>query len=424
MDKLDDIPVPFRERFGRRKVVLILAAGGLSVLVAAGVVLARCSDMNEGNDPIADSARTGKIPIPGDRMETRTPEATSVAEAEQVTGSGEAHDGNDGQATSENGADRQGLFSSGESASVGTPTPIAPLIAYRSDGSLWVAREDGSNPAKVAPYKEGPFSLSPDGKRLAVVSGGVMVIVRVETGAITIVGPASSDRPQWLRDSSAVLYVRAASDGSEALEVWRVPASGVGARRILHGKAPRVADNGTIVALPEMAGAGSADSKGFMWVLRPSAAPERIVARGAVTAADVSGERVVYATLAPESEAGGPAIWSTRLDGSDARKIVQAPSTDRPFAFTEVCLSPDGRYLMAALTGDDGYARTQIVCLTTGKMIQLSLRRDTYPLGWNSDGTGVFFVEGNAFQGEPTAVLCVRLDGTGRSVLVKRAGIW
>ncbi len=419
MDGRHDIPLSFRERLGSDKRMLALAAAGaLLVLVIAGAAFTRCSAAKDGVEPIAEGPGIGQLPIAGDPAETRTPDATGAAEQGQASGSGDSSGSDSGQATDGRGAGGQGDVSGGTSA------PVAPLMAYRLDGSLWVAREDGTDPAEVAPYREGPFSLSPDGTMLAVASGGVMVIVRVETGAVTTIGPAEHTRPAWASDSSAVLYVRGAPDAGGTQEVWRVPASGIGARRVLQGHAPRVAHDGTVVALPASAGTGSAGASGFVWIVRPSSMPVRVSTPGAVTSADVSGGRVVYATVASEGDAGGPAIWSVRFDGSDTRRIAQAPAADRPFGYTDVCLSPDGTHVMATMTGDDGYSRTQIVCMGTGRVTQLSVRRDTYPIGWSSDGTGVLFVEGNAFQGEPTAVLGASRDGTGRRVLVERAGLW
>ena len=45
-----------------------------------------------------------------------------------------------------------------------------------------------------------------------------------------------------------------------------------------------------------------------------------------------------------------------------------------------------------------------LVPITGGSPVSLSSRRDDYPLKWSVSGKDILFIEGNAFQGESTAL--------------------
>ncbi|MDP2400994.1 MAG: hypothetical protein Q8M66_03365, partial [Actinomycetota bacterium] len=115
-------------------------------------------------------------------------------------------------------------------------------------------------------------------------------------------------------------------------------------------------------------------------------------------------------------------IRVARYDGTSDRRLVGPPATQRPFAYGHLTLSPNAEYLLFAEVGDDGYSRAFVAPVTGGSVRALTVRRDTYPVGWSADGSRIFFIEGNAFQGESTALMSVRPDGTGRRVIVEGAG--
>jgi len=143
--------------------------------------------------------------------------------------------------------------------------------------------------------------------------------------------------------------------------------------------------------------------------------------QGGTIAYAVTGMRYIDTTGAEKQV--DPEIWVMRVDGSAPRRIVGKPQTERPFGYASLMLSPDGQRLLYAEAGDDGYSRASIVPVAGGTPVLLTVRRDTYPLGWSADGNSVFFVEGNAFQGEPTALMSVRADGMGRRTVVAGAGL-
>jgi Tol biopolymer transport system component len=98
-------------------------------------------------------------------------------------------------------------------------------------------------------------------------------------------------------------------------------------------------------------------------------------------------------------------------------------SAGKTTAIARLCASPDGAYLAYAESGDDGYSRAFVYDVAKRTSVALSVRRDTYPVCWTHDGSRVLFVEGNAFQGEATALMSARPDGMGRAVLVAGAGL-
>ena len=290
----------------------------------------------------------------------------------------------------------------------------APLMAFFRGDALWVAREDGSAQRQVARIADGVLALSPDGKVIALARSGALSMVDVATGRVVSAGPAHGSRPVWTHDSSSVLYVRQPASATGDLEVWRVSASGTGARRVQVGFSPAVAPDGTIACLSPTGG---------IWVLRQGRAPLQLPVKGFATAVDISSTQVIYATDTLAGGSRSTELWTARTDGSSARRILSEMPGDRPFSIRELSLCPRQTHLLATVTGDDGYSRTRVVELATGRATPLAIRRDTYPIGWSADGIGIRLAEGNVFQGEASSIIAVRRDGTGRTLLAENARI-
>ncbi|MCL5887504.1 MAG: hypothetical protein M1617_04255 [Actinobacteria bacterium] len=295
------------------------------------------------------------------------------------------------------------------------PPTRAPLMAFFRGEALWVAREDGSTQRQVARIADGVFALSPDGRVIALVRSGALSMIDVATGRVSSAGRAHGSRPVWTHDSSSVFYVRELATGAGDLEVWRVSASGVGARRVHAGFSPAVAPDGTIACL---------SAEGGVWILRQGRAPAQFPVQGFVTAVEVSSSQVVYATDVVTSGSRATELWTVRTDGSGARRILSETPGDRPFSIRELSLCPRQTHLLVTVTGDDGFSRTRVVEMATGRATPLAIRRDTYPIGWSADGIGIRLAEGNVFQGETSSIIAVRRDGTGRTLLAEDARIY
>lgn len=307
-----------------------------------------------------------------------------------------------------------------------TPAPLpvggrARYVAYRKDGGVWVATESGEDPKRVFASTQGPYALSPDARTLAVVDGAsqTLSLIDVAGGSAVMVGKAVPDRPSWAADSSFVVYT-SQPPGSHDTEVDRVNRDGSGRVSLGAGYGGRVAPDGSVVAI---SASRTADGT-----------PLEVISGGQAT---LIGEKLSPNAIAPMvgrivfADAGGvivsgaarqPSIRSIYPDGSGMRTLVPRPSVGEGVFFGDLMPSPDGVWIVYAETGDDGYSRLFAMKASGGAAHPLSLRRDAYIMGWSADSTEIVFVEGNAAQEEPTKLMAMRPDGSGRRTIIDGAG--
>lgn len=299
-------------------------------------------------------------------------------------------------------------------------TPSVPAsktvatFAFHLGLTLYVANEDASRivPAKVP---EDVYRLSPDGAAVAAVRSGRMVVVAVGSGAVRDVGPAVEVAPVWTSGSRSVLFVR--STPRSARQVWRAPRDGSPASKVGPGEGMAVSPDGRIIALlPER---GSSAASAVDIVREGRAAGSLAVATGSPVAIALSNDHVFVSTI---SRSGESVVLSMRLDGSDSRRLVGPTlDSDKTVTFGRLILSPDAKSLAYTTNGDDGYSRLWVVPVAGGSAVQITSRRDGYPLGWTSDSSAILFIEGNSFQGEQTALWRAYIHGLGRKMLVSGA---
>lgn len=306
------------------------------------------------------------------------------------------------------------------SATPPEPTPPsgpqpATRVAFRLGGALYVADESGSDTRRIGRSSSGVFSLSPDGSVLAVADDekGLVLFGVNSKSTRTVVQGASIGALVWAPDSSW-----AAFDGQ-----W---ASTPVVRRV------------------------SPDGRGVSLLVRPGAGPaispdnSRLAYRRTTTPGEAirvlmlkSGKDAkVAGTEGATAWAWGPGadLYFTRVTGTGSIELSVVPSgrkvaarvTDIPapapaYTAAGLMISPDGERALLSTTGDDEYSRLWVVELPTGWARQLSTRRDAYPYRWSADGTRVLYFEGNSYQGEPSALMSVNADGTGRQAIVTGA---
>lgn len=310
--------------------------------------------------------------------------------------------------TEDDGADDAGTApgTGQESASAGPAKYVhAPLVAYRRNGMLCVAAEDGSAARELAPSADGVFALAPDGSSIAVVDAGsaTLLIIDVASGAQVSVGPAAQDTPSWAPDSTWLVYT------APGPAVMRVARSGTGGAQLFAGSLPNVSVvDATVVA---------AAASGEMAVWR-NGSLTLLPAAGAITGLATDGTTVWCGSLSAE---GGASLCAGTIGGSDRRVVVASPQSTRAVTFSDLLLSTDGGQLVFSEQGDDGYSRMFAVPAAGGEAVALSVRRDCYPLRWTVDGTAVLFIEGNSFQGEPTSLMRSSATGMARRLLVSGA---
>jgi len=286
---------------------------------------------------------------------------------------------------------------------------LAPYVAYRRGGKLWVVREDGRQPREVANSAEGPYALSPNGSTLAWVEtkDAALYVLPLAGGAAVKVGPAQPVMPAWTPDSSAVVYV---AGTASAGEVWQASAAGAGAKKLADGDRAATGAGGVVAAI-------AVEKTPRVTVIRSGSAKSF---DGPAGARDVAvGTDVLY--FVAEGANGGCEIWTTSFSGAGARKVASSTGDDKPADCGSLMLSPDGSRLVYAEVGDDGYSRMFAIATSGGTPTLLSPRRDGYPLRWTSDGGSVLFIEGNRLQGEVTGLLRVRSDGAGRILVARDA---
>ena len=301
---------------------------------------------------------------------------------------------------------------------VASPGPArVAKIAFRKGSAIHVADEDGGSARPVATAADGTFALSPDGQTLAVARSGNFALYGVADGKLAFSARGEAVTPVWLPDSSAVLFVRGGADGSA--QVYRVPSSGGAEMLIGTGSNMAVSPDGEVIVL--VPALGSVTTPRVM-VSRGGAAFAAIPVQGGdALAVEVSNDRIFVSTT---SASAGSGIWSMSLHGSDPRQLVQpGSSAEKGATFGRLALSPDGSKLAYAAESDDGYSRMFVVPAKGGTAFSLSFGRDDYPLGWSVSGKEILFIEGNAFQGESTALFHVSPSGSRRLLLVNGAGL-
>ena len=424
-----EIPTSWWERTlaDKRRLAVFVAAvlAAIAALAALGVFVVW--------PLLADDADGGRgVPV-GSLEPTQTPDSIDGGEgidpdgAERDDAATDSDDG-DGVASGGHGDGTDGPGGAGQMPGAGPAYVPEPFVAYRLDGAVWVAREDGTDPRQVASSAE-VYALAPDGATLAIIDHGTLTLVTVSDGSRVEVGPAHPLGLAWHPDSSEVYFVRETDNGHGGSEVLVVGRTGGTAGVVTRGEAPAVGADGTVVALPP---SGSVrigrtvegdTTSGSLLVVPPLGHSRTITVDAPALACDVFGSTIVYSVSDVASlDAGGePDIRVLGVDGRGERRLVDPPRTARPFGYGELMISPDGRRLLYAETGDDGYSRAWVVALDGGRPMPLTVRRDTYPVRWSADSERVFFVEGNAFQGEATSLLSARHDGIDRRVVVQGA---
>ncbi len=305
-----------------------------------------------------------------------------------------------------------------ESGTAASPAFVrASKIAFRLGSTVYVADEDGGSARAVVQAADGPFALSPDGRALALTRAGNVTVYDVETGLPSFSGPAESVQPEWLPDSSAVMFMRVGADGVP--QMFRVSSTGGPETLVGTGSGSVSSPDGAILALLPAPGSTatpqvlvSKNGGAFQTVDVPSGDPIEVT---------LSNSRLFVSTISTSS---GAAVWSFALDGSDRKQLVKPSSAaEKGSTFGRLLLSPDGASLLYAEESDDGYSRMWLVPVAGGTPVSLSPRRDSYPLKWSVSGKEILFIEGNAFQGESTALFHVSPAGTRRLMVVSGAGL-
>jgi Tol biopolymer transport system component len=312
----------------------------------------------------------------------------------------------------------------------GSTTPTTPppgqivrsaRIAYRRQGAVWVAGEDGSNAHLVVSSADGDFSLSPDGRTLAIMKGpnetaDHAVLVDVETGVESSL-PAATELPSWAPDSSWVAYT--AGDLLSGFSIRRAGRDGRGDALVRsQAAAPSISPDGKRIAFAKHLQASAEDTSPIS-VYDLASHTTKVVPRsqGASYFSYASGGVLYFVK-------GGSDGWVGVADKllSRSASVVSLPS-GAEVSPGPLMPSPDGSKVLFAMTGDDGYSRLRVVDAASRDMTSIDTRLDASPVGWLLDGSAILYVEGNAFQHEKTSLYRRDPDGSHRTIVVDGAGI-
>jgi Tol biopolymer transport system component len=297
----------------------------------------------------------------------------------------------------------------------------AARVAYRQSGAIWVCDEKGGSARRVVAATSGTFALSPDGKTLAVVDGTTakLMLVDVASRSIVVVGAAELEDPSWASDSSFLAYTALPGSGHDTV-VRRVSRTGTGVKTLGTGSMPCVAPDGSVVAV---SGTRSSGTVPIVVYGSGSRLMGRTINTDAVAATTSTVAFCDAGSAGVQGTARDPRLGVIGLDGTGQRTLVKRPTAGGSAFFGEVDMTPDGKRIVYTENGDDGYSRIFVVPVSGGTPRKLSLRRDAYIVGFSADGTQLFYVDGNAEQEESTRLMAVRLDGTGRRLVVDGAGL-
>ena len=122
-----------------------------------------------------------------------------------------------------------------------TASPDGSRVAYVRNGSLFVARDDGSGERVVSTnVRPPPDDLlgpvwSPDGARIAVASGAALLVVNADGSGVTTVFHGSSENvnPTWSPDGGTIAFE---SNDTPHWSIWVVRAGGSDAHQLIGGE--------------------------------------------------------------------------------------------------------------------------------------------------------------------------------------------
>lgn len=328
---------------------------------------------------------------------------------------------------------------------VGRPTwaPDSRGLVVPDPDGLSLYPLDGSERRAVAGPVDGVLprngSISPDGRRLAVVLGGGLSLLALDAN-YRAVGSPTPLTPEdwgvssfaWTPDSAEVILIRNLQPGNANLgsetAMYRVGIDGSEPRRIGSvGSNPWYLDvsrrGGHLafttlrrevnLALAELGRDGRLT--GHEHPLAPSSTLDR------GPSFDRTGNLVTFTS----SRDGSVQIYSVRRDGSGLTRVTQ-PEADRTGWPSGPRLSPDGtRVVFTAGSVVSSRAEVYVVPSTGGRSRQVTSGGASGP-SWSADGRWIYYGSGSGISKVPAdGGTAVRLTGTpGSRPIESRDGRW
>lgn len=297
-----------------------------------------------------------------------------------------------------------------------TQTVRAGQIAYRKDGGIWIANEDGTGAHRVLDSAAGDFALSPDGRTLAVkgsASTDRPVLVDVNTGAqVSLV--QAIDLPAWSPDSTWLAYTAGTSGVGYSLR--RVARDGSG-DALLQSQAaqPQISLDGKRVAYVSSPHTVATDTLRVTEIAthKVSTVPG---ADGPWSFAWGAGGVLFFAKYASATGTG----WLGKVDSTlQKSSVIASLPTDVHAAPGRLIPNSTATKVLFAMEGDDGYSKLHLADVSGNKITAIDNRRDAYPQKWLLNGSGFIYVDGNAIQKETPNLDRMNADGKNKTVIVQ-----
>ena len=299
-------------------------------------------------------------------------------------------------------------------------------IAYRRNGQIWVAGEDGAGAKSVVASGTvvGKFALSPDGRTLVMLQGSNpaldhAVLVDVASGTQTQLS-LSIDLPTWSADSSWLVYT--AGNATSGYSIRRVDRNGSHDSLVVTGGAqPQISADGKKVAYaknPQPSANDVLQVIGLVSGDKPVVVPN---SQGATRFSWASGGSFYFARPTISTTSGWLRIAERTLASSSIVASLPAGNNVSP---GPLFVGPDGSKVYFAMTGDDGYSRLYVADTAAKKIAYLTTRRDAYSVGWLLNGSGVLYIDGNSsIPGESPSLYRMNTDGSHKKVVVSGASL-
>jgi Tol biopolymer transport system component len=363
-------------------------------------------------------------------MATHKPDSrpTSFTPA-QETSSAVSATGSAGMSAEQSASVGATATASGDSTST-TSAPSGQIvhsgkIAYRLNGQIWVAGEDGAGAKSVVASGTfvSKFSLSPDGRTLVMLqgSGGSVahaVLVDVASKVQTQT-PLAIDLPVWSPDSAWLAYT--VGDSITGYSIRRVDRGGIhDSILVSRGAQPQISADGRRVAYTKSVQPSITDGLKVIDVAttdKPVGVPGT---EGATRFGWAPGGSLYYARPTTPLTTGWLGIADRTLTKSSVVASLAAGSNVSP---GQLFVSPDGSKVFLSMGGDDGYSRLYLADTSAKKITLLSTRRDAYPVAWLLNGSGVLYIDGNVIQKETPSLMRMTTAGTQKKTVIAGASL-